>query len=337
MSEQIKDDKPLSGVERAALVLLELGEDVAAAVLRHMDEATISNISVAMVAMRKVPQTTREDVMGNFAVDLGVGPDGSGYEFVNRVLVTALGEARARDIVNRFSRKGFAAGLHFSLKADPRMLAHQVANERPQTLALLLAQLPHDTGAAMLSFLPEELVTETLYRFTTLDTVLPSAVSELRAMMGELLANSEDGGRRLANLGGAKQTADILNHLEAGVSERVMDAIDARDKETAEKIRENLFTFIDLGKLSDRSLQVLLREVATDRLAPALRLIDDALRQRFFRNLSARTVEILKEELKSGPPMRKSDVLAAQSEIVETALRLSGEGRIAINASEELV
>jgi flagellar motor switch protein FliG len=98
-----------------------------------------------------------------------------------------------------------------------------------------------------------------------------------------------------------------------------------------------LFTFIDLGKLTDRSLQILLREVPGEKLAPALRLVDEILRASFFKNMSARQVEILKEELRSGPPMRRADALAAQSEVVEIALRLAGEGRISINATEEMI
>jgi flagellar motor switch protein FliG len=121
------------------------------------------------------------------------------------------------------------------------------------------------------------------------------------------------------------------------MSDVVLSAIDTRDAKTAEKIRENLFTFIDLGKLTDRSMQILLREVPGDKLAPALRLVDEALRARFFQNLSARQVEVLKEELRSGPPIRRADALAAQTEIVEVALRLAGEGRITISATEEMV
>jgi flagellar motor switch protein FliG len=212
-----------------------------------------------------------------------------------------------------------------------------MGNERPQTLALLLAHLPHDTGASMLTFLPEPLATEAIYRFTTLDVVLPGAVNELREMLGELVENNASEGRRLTNLGGAKQTADILNHLQSGLSERMMVSIEARDHDTAERIRENLFTFVDLSGLSDRNLQILLREVPSDKLAPALRMVDEAIRTKFFQNMSARMVEVLKEELQSGPPMRRADALAAQGAVVEVALRLAAEGRITINASEEMV
>jgi len=117
----------------------------------------------------------------------------------------------------------------------------------------------------------------------------------------------------------------------------VLGAINARDAATADKIRENLFTFADLSKLTDRALQILLREVPGDKLAPALRLVDETLRASFYKNLSARQVEILKEELRSGPPLRRADALAAQSEVVEVALRLAAEGRIAISATEEMV
>jgi flagellar motor switch protein FliG len=328
----------LSGAERAAIVLRELGEEVAIVVMRQMDESAITRITAAMAQLNRISPETREEVITDFEADLGVGAVGEdALRYMTRVLVSALGEVRAQEIVSRFRRddRNGAAGLRFT--ADPRTLAMQMAGERPQTLALLLAQLPHDTGAAMLSFLPEEVAAEAIYRFTTLDAVSPEAVRELREMMSELTANSEDRGRRLTNLGGAKQAADILNHLQSGLSERVMETIESQDHATAEKIRENLFTFQDLSRLSDRTLQILLREVASDRLAPALRLVDETVRARFFQNMSVRMGELLQEELRSGPPMRRADALAAQSEVVEAALRLAAEGRISINASEELV
>jgi flagellar motor switch protein FliG len=329
--------RKLNGAEKAALVLRELGEGLATAVLRHMDEVAINRISAAMSSLRPAPAPVVETVMNDFAADLGIGGGGDGMRFISNVLINALGEAHARSIIDGISRGERNSPFHLPINADPRTLAMQMASERPQTIALLLAHLPHDTGAAMLTFLPENLAADALYRFTRLDAVSPGAVVELREMLGELMANSGGGGRRLANLGGARQTADILNHLQTGLSDKVLGAIEARDAETADKIRENLFTFLDLCKLSDRALQMLLREVASDRLAPALRLVDESVRTKFFQNMSQRTVEVLKEELKSGPPMRRTDALAAQNEIVSVALRLATEGRITINAAEEMV
>ena len=328
----------VGGAERAAIVLHELGEEIAILVLRQMDEPTIAKVSAAMAQMQNVPPGLRNEVMQSFESDFSTtGLGDEGLRYIGKVLVSALGEVRAQEIMSRLTRQERGGGFHSLANADPRTLAMQMATERPQTLALLLAQLPHDTGAAMLSYLPEPLAAEAIYRFTTLDSVSPEAVRELHEMMSELTANAENGGRRLANLGGAKQAADILNHLQSGLSERVMETIESQDRETAEKIRENLFTFVDLGKLTDRTLQILLREVPSDRLAPALRLVDESVSARFFQNMSTRTAEVLQEELRSGPPMRRTDVLAAQSEIVEIALRLAAEGRIAINAAEEFV
>jgi flagellar motor switch protein FliG len=326
----------LDGAQRASIVLRELGEDAAAAVMRHMDESVIGAITASVLPSSKITAELRNDVMRGFADEIGANAN-SGLGYLSRVLSAALGEKRAKEIIQRLGGKRGRAAAQFAANADPRLLAHVVVTERPQTLALLLAQLPHDTGAAMLSFLPEPLVADTLFRFTTLDTVSAIAVNELRMMMGELLASDEVSSRRLSNLGGAKRTADILNHLQAGMSERVMELIEARDPGTAETIRENLFTFSDLVRLSDRSLQILLREVPTERLAPSLRLEDEDTRNRFYKNMSSRSVEVLREELRSGPPMRKSDALAAQGEVVEIALRLAGEGRIAIGAAEELI
>jgi flagellar motor switch protein FliG len=328
----------LKGAERAALVLRALGEDVASSALRHLDEMTIGRISAAMTSLPPTTPAMMQQVMESFASDLGIGGGaGDGLRFMSNVLSSALGKAHATAILENAVRGERNSPFHLPLNADPRTLAMQMATERPQTIALLLAHVPHDTGAAMLSFLPEPLAAESLYRFTMLDAVAPTAIVELREMLAELMAKSGGGGRRLTNLGGARQTADILNHLQTGLSDNVLKAIEARDPETAEKIRENLFTFLDLGKLSDRALQLLLRDVPSDRLAPALRLVDDTVRARFFVNMSARMAEVLKEELRSGPPMRRSDAMAAQNEIVSIALRLAQEGKISISSAEDMV
>ncbi len=320
------------------MVLRELGEDTAAAVMREMDELSVSRISTAMSNLKGITPQLREDIMLSFASDLGITSiGGDSMKFLNRVLRTALGEQSAKEILDRLKRKERRSDFYLPPNTDARTLAMQMAHERPQTIALLLAHIPHEMGANLLSFLPEPLAAEALYRFSNLDVVSPNVVKELRDMLDELAMQTGAGGRRVTNLGGAKQTADILNHFSSTMSEAVLGAIDERDAKTADKIRENLFTFIDLVKLPDRSMQILLREVPADKLAPALRLVDDTLRERFFQNLSARQVEVLKEELTSGPPIRRSDALTAQSDIIDTALKLAGEGRISINATEEMV
>ncbi|MDE1895646.1 MAG: flagellar motor switch protein FliG [Rhodospirillales bacterium] len=328
----------ISGPERAAMVLRELGEETAAAVMREMDEMSVNRISTAMSSLKGVTPQLREDIMLSFASDLGITAiGGDSMKFLSRVLTNAIGESNAKEILDRLRRNERRSTFYLPPNTDARTLAMQMAHERPQTIALLLAHIPHEMGANLLTFMPEALAAEALYRFSNLDVVSPNVVKELRDMLDELAMQTGTGGRRVTNLGGAKQTADILNHFPSTMSESVLGAIDERDNKTAEKIRENLFTFIDLGKLPDRSMQILLREVPADKLAPALRLVEEALRERFFQNLSARQVEVLKEELTSGPPIRRSDALTAQTDIVDVALKLAGEGRIAISSAEEMV
>jgi flagellar motor switch protein FliG len=143
--------------------------------------------------------------------------------------------------------------------------------------------------------------------------------------------------RRVTNLGGPKHAADILNHFPTALSESILGSIKIKDDKTSEKIRENLFTFQDLGKLSDRALQILLREIPGEKLASALRLVEESLRARFYQNLSSRQVEVLKEELRTAPPIRRSDALSAQGEILESALKLASEGKISIGSTDDLI
>jgi flagellar motor switch protein FliG len=334
----IVSSENLTGVERAAIILRGLGEEAAALVMRHMDEPTIARLSAAMTRLQRSAPSVLGDLLHDFSVDLGVDGGGiDGLRYVNTVLTSALGEEHAREILDRLKYSGRGSVLNLPPTTDPRSLAMQMASERPQTIALLLAHIPQETGAALLSFLPEELASETLYRFAMLDSVSPGAIVELREMLAELDATNQNRGKRLTNLGGVRQTADILNHLHGGLSERMLASISSRDADTGQKIRDNLFTFIDLGKLPDRSLQIVLREVPSERLAPALRPVDEAVRTKFFQNMSARMVEVLQEELASGAPMRRSDALAAQKDIIDVVLRLVAEGRITVGSSEEMV
>ncbi|MBW4024863.1 MAG: flagellar motor switch protein FliG [Proteobacteria bacterium] len=325
----------MTGAERAALVLRELGETLAVDIMRQMDESAITKVSVAMTTLPKLSYAIRDEVITSFAKDFGLSDIGEdGMKFITSVLTSALGDTQARAIIDTLSRTDRSSPFG---KIDPQTLAIQMSTERPQTIALLLANIPHETGASMLSFLPEQLAADALYRFTLLDAVSPAAVKELREMIGEILVNSAGGGRQLANLGGARQAADILNLLQTGLSDRVLSSIASRDNDTADRIRENLFTFVDLSKLNDRSIQVLLREVPSERLIAALRLVDETVRAKFFVNMSSRMVDLMKEELTNGPPLRRSEALAAQNDVVAAALRLASEGRIIINTTEELI
>jgi flagellar motor switch protein FliG len=336
MSSTTETPNELSGAERAAVVLRELGEPLAVDVLRHMEEVAITKISLAMAALPKVDLTSRSAIMRNFALDFGMSDVGAdGVQFITSVLTAALGETQARSILEQLAHTDRESPFH---KIDAQTLAMQMSNERPQTIALLLAHIPHETGAAMLAYLPEHLATDALYRYTLLDTVSPGAVKELKEMLNELIASSSIGPtRHVANLGGPREAADILNLLQSGLSERVMNTIAERDEDTAEKIRANLFTFLDLIKLNDRAIQIVMREVPGERLAIALRAVDESVREKFYKNMSGRMAEVLKEELANGPPLRRSDALAAQAEVVSAALKLSNEGRIIINASEDLI
>lgn len=343
MTEEIKSlpapaNNGITGAERAALVLRELGEETAALVFAQMNETAINRISIAMTNLKNISAELREDVMLAFAADIGVSVySGDSLQFLTRTLTKSLGELQAKEIVERLRRHDRQTSFQLPPNTDARTLAMLMAQERPQTLALLLAHIPRDMGASLLGFLPESLAADALFRFSNLDVVSPAVVKELQDMLDEMATQTGGSSRRMADLGGAKQTADILNHFPSSISESVLGAIHERDVKTADKIRENLFTFIDLGKLTDRSLQIVLREVPADKLAPALRLVDGEFLERFMQNLSSRQAEILREELTNGPPIRRSDALAAQNEIVEAALRLSAAGQITISASEEMV
>jgi flagellar motor switch protein FliG len=220
MSEQYLPESsgPLTGVVRAAIILRALGEDAASQVMRHMDEPAIAKISAAMSRLQRATPSILGDVLHEFSVDLGLDGGGvDGLRYVSAVLISALGEDHAHEILDRLKYSGRGSALNLPATTDPRTLAMQMATERPQTIALLLAHIPQEAGAAFLSFLPESLAAEALYRFAMLDVVSPGAVVELREMLAELDANNDSRGKKLTNLGGIRQAADIVNHVHGGL------------------------------------------------------------------------------------------------------------------------
>ncbi len=335
-AEQKKEN--YTGVERAAIILQELGEEHAAMVIRSMDEASVSRIVTAWAGMKMASVDTRETIMSDFIVQMNNnGIAGDTLKVVKNTLISALGEIQANEIIRRLSKSDRSSAFALPQNTDARSLAIHMQGERPQTIALLFANLAPEMISEMISHLPEDLGIEAMYRYARLDNVPQNAVSELRNMIEEMASTSSSSGRRLSNLGGAKPTADVLNHLHADQSKAILEGIKARHKETGEKIEENLFTFQDLDRLDDATLMSIIREVQFEVLAKAMRNVDKNMRDRFFANMSKKQQDRLNEELVGGRPLKKSDVSEAQTQIVNIALKMRDEGKISINATEEMV
>jgi flagellar motor switch protein FliG len=321
----------ISGAERAAILLLSLGEQEAAAIIRHMDAREVQRVSEVMAALKDVPRERTQSVVAGFIDSVeNRGAGGSGArDFVRRMLTTSLGRERAERLIERLSPEAESgAGMDQLKWMHPRQVADLLREEHPQVVATVLAHLDPEQGAAVVALLPESLRADVLLRLATIDEVPQSALKELDGLVEQRAAEASLGPPR--RLGGTRLAANVLKGLGADQKSAAIAFIEERDAELCQQIKDQMFVFENLLQVDDRGIQALLREVPSDVLATALRGADPEVQDKLFRNMSKRAAEILKEEMEVRGPVRLAEVEAAQREIVATAQRLAEDGTIVI-------
>jgi flagellar motor switch protein FliG len=324
----------MSGVERAAILLLSLGADEAAQVLKHLDPREVDAVSAQMARLGNVPVERVEAVLGAFRERVqGSGPiPPDGAEYVKKVLSSLFGKQRAELMVERMLvGAGGGSGLEALRWMDPRNIVQIIGDEHPQVIASVLSQLDGRLSAQVLPMLPEKMRTEVLLRIARLEELPQNALSELDQIIGKRAAGGSQASAR--KVGGARTVADIINAMEREASEGVMTTLENENAELHQKIREMLFVFDDLADVDDRGMQAILREVASENLAVALRGAEPAVSDKIFRNMSKRAAEILKEDMEARGPVKLTEVEAAQREIIAVAQKLAEEGTIIIGKS----
>lgn len=326
----------LSGAEKAAAVLLAMGETVASEVLRHMDERTLEKVSATMAKLRTINVATAANAVNQLSIELDATGliTSYGFSHVRRLLVAALGEEKATALIERIMRSGEVAADVLS-RGDPKLLADQFGHERPQLLAVLLGYMSRLSAVSFLTGLSEQQAANVVYRYARMDTLTPEAMAELRGLLSETLGNHDDA--RPPSIGGIRGAADLLNAMGVTAAERALANIQEKDAPTADRIRENMFTFEDLSRLDDMTLQTILRSVAPERLAPALRAASPQIRARVLDNVSKKAAEYLREEIETGPRVTRREAHAAQRAIIEAATGLAQKGTISLAGGEDML
>jgi flagellar motor switch protein FliG len=325
-----KKDADRTGTERAAILLLTLGEQEAAQVLKHMGAKEVQRIGAAMAKLTNVSKEEVHTVITDFAssvesqTSVGVGAE----DFLRKVLVDALGQEKASSIIDRISIGRSTKGLEALKWMDARAVAELIRLEHPQIIAIVLAYLEPDQSAEILTCLPANVRSDIMVRIATLDGVQPSALSELDDIMEKTFAGK--GTARTSALGGAKAAANIINNLEPSHESVIMDQIVQTDEALGSRIQDLIFVFDNLMQIDDRSMQELLRQVSSDRLLLAMKGCEDAMKEKIFKNMSQRAAEMLKDDLESKGPVRISEVEGAQKEILQTARKLAEAGTITL-------
>ncbi|MCW8906063.1 MAG: flagellar motor switch protein FliG [Sedimenticola sp.] len=325
---QGEEQKNLSGVERAAILMLALGEKDAASILSHMGPKEVQELGLAMANMNNVSTEKMESVMHSFVdtlrsqTSLGVDSD----EYIRNVLNNALGKDKAGGVIDRILLGRNSKGLEQLKWMDPRSVAELIRLEHPQIIAIVLSFLDPDQAAEVLSEFPERVRPDIIMRIATLDGIQPAALQELDEILDKQFSGASN--VKSSSLGGIKTAANILNLIEGSIESEIMEQVGSVDQEIAQEIQDNMFVFDNLIDVDDRGIQTLMREVASDQLLLALRGADEGLKEKIFKNMSKRAAEMLRDDLEAAPPVRLSDVEAAQKEILTVARRLADAGEI---------
>ena len=327
MAEQITE-----GARNAAILLLTLGEQDAAEVLKHLSARDVQAVGSAMAGLTSVTREEVEQVLNRLTDDVGrqtafgVGTE----DYIRKILTNALGESKAGGLIDRILLGRSSKGLESLKWMESRAIAELINLEHPQIIALVLAHLEPDQAAEVLGYLPPRTRADAVMRIATLDGVQPHALNELDEIMERQFSGSSNK-LKSANVGGLKAAADILNSMETSREAELMSAIRSQDASLGGRIEELMFVFDDLAELDDRGMQTLLREVPSARLTVALKGAEPGIREKIFANMSKRAADMLRDDLEVSGPVRVSEVDAAQKEVLMIARRLADAGQLSLS------
>jgi flagellar motor switch protein FliG len=326
----------LDGYEKAAIFLSVVGEETAAQILRGLDQTVIGKITSFMARAKKSDKVKIESVFKETIEKVSSGDllHVGGEDYVKKILTKGLGNESAEKILEMVSKKSPLDSLKW---VNPKTLSSFLVMEHPQTVAIILCLLEAEQAAAVMEALPENIRSEIAMRVATTERIPDSALEEIE----EVLKVSLDMGKGSQGkvFQGTKAIAEILNHCERGTEQKILEKIDGQNTLMADSIRELMLVFDDLEKVDDRGIQLILKEISTEDLTLALKTASDSLKQKIFKNMSQRAVNILKEEMAARGPVKVSDVEKAQQNIVKIARKLDEEGKIVIagRGKEEFV
>jgi flagellar motor switch protein FliG len=320
----------LTGTQKSAILMMLLGEEEAAEILKNLSPKEVQHLGGAMYSVRNTDQETVNAVLDEFLAiikkqtSLGLGAG----NYIRNVLNRALGEDKAQSVLSRITPASSERPIEILDWMDARSIAELLQDEHPQIIALIISYLDYSQASDVLNLLPEDLQPEIVQRIATLETVDPEALRELELVMQmKFKANTS---LRSTKVGGVKAAAKIMNFTKANMEKRILGAIKRNDKDLMQAIQDNMFTFDNLGMSDDRSLQTLLRVVETEDLIMALKGATEELQQKLFGCMSTRAAANIKDEMEVLGPVRLTEVQAAQKQIIEVARKMSDEGTIVL-------
>ena len=332
-----KEFDALNNIQKTAIFMMVLGEEEAADVIAHLPPREVQNLGAAMVSVNNVSQTTVDMVLDAFVLimknqtNLSMGTS----DYVQRVLTKALGDGKASSVLNRIIPSRAGRGLDILNWMDARSIADMIRSEHPQIIAIVVSLLEHELAADVLRHFPKDLPSEIIMRIANLETINPEALEELEVIMQKQF--DTDSSLQSTDIGGVSRAASILNFAKAEMESQIMSSLMDKDEALTGRIKDNMFIFANLQSLDARSLQTLIRNIETEKLMIALKGTDDAVKNAFVENMSARGGELFLDDMEASGPVRISDVEEAQKEILLIARRLADAGEVMLGNGADFV
>ncbi len=332
-----KELAEMTRVQRAAVLMLLVGEQQASEIIRFMSPKEVQELGAAMVQVADLSQEAVNFVLDEFIAtlkkqtSLGLGTS----DYVEKVMKRALGDDKAASVLNRIMPGQGSKGLDILSWMDARAIADMIRGEHPQVTAIILSVLEHSVAADVLAFLPGELRPEIIQRVAALDVVQPSAMEELEAIMKKQFANNSTA--KSSSFGGVKAAAKIMNFTKTELESTVMKGLEDLDPDLMLKIQDNMFTFENLTAVDNKGIQVLMRNVEPDQLMTALKGASEAVLERFLGNMSERARGMFKDDMDAKGPLRISQVEDAQKQIMRMARKLSDAGDLILGGGADFV
>jgi flagellar motor switch protein FliG len=326
----------MTGLNKAAVLLLQLGKDNAAKVLGQMREAEVEALTAEIVRLEYVDGAVVEGIVDEFHEMLVAQRHAAqgGMDFAREMLIQSLGAERADEIVGRLSAVFRNLPFSFLQKADARQVLSFVQDEHPQTVALVLAHMNASQASAVLSGLAPELQTDVANRIAVMDRTSPDVVlqveSVLERKLGAVMQPAD-----LSSVGGLQPLVDIINRSDRATERMILEGLAERNPELAELVRAQMFVFEDITSLDDRAVQLVLRQVESADLAVALKGVREDVRTKVMKNMSERAAENLAEEIELLGPQRLKTVEDAQAKIVQSIRALEESGQIVITRGDD--
>lgn len=325
----------LTGAQKTAILVLALGDTFASELFKKFDRPEITLVSRAMSKLDIVPKEVTEAVLKEFNQSMSLGKEMlyGGPDQVRKMLAANLDSDTARYILDELDFDSTSAPFKELGNVSPKILAQLLRNEHPQTLALILGHLPSENAGSLLQQINPAIRAEVLIRLAKLEAVSEDLLAEVdRVLQNQLIAI---GGKEGRKVGGIGSVAEILNSIDRASEEEIMGDIEEESAQLAEEIKQLMFVFDDILDIDDRSVRELLREISNDELTLALKTASEELRDKFFKNLSSRAANMIREDLEIMGPVKLSEVEGAQQHIVKQARRLEAEGRIVLSSGGE--